>query len=401
MNVLPRSSTVSPATAPTTAGSSVASLRVNTLAASKSMAIPVQPELGTGSKLTVKKGVLSRHDQLMIVTQLSIMLRAGVDLAEAVRSVAQRSIVPNIRAAMSSVYAQLEAGRTLSAALDEHRSQFGGVMVATVAAGEASGKLPDVLNRLSAIIRDDLRLRAAVRSAVSYPLVLLLVTSLVLSAMVFFVLPQFSGIYASSRAPTPAVTRLLLDSAELIRNYWFVPLIGITTLVTLLWKYLGSGRGRRQIDQLIFELPFTGKIWSSLLAGRMFRLQGAMLASGVPMLEVLALTKDALGNSCFAELISDIEKSIVNGTGVSAVLTESKLIPPGAADMISTAEVNGQLGSVLQTVGEFYESEGEQYLRDAVKIAEPAIIVVLGVVVGAIVLAVMLPLLDLSAAGGM
>jgi type II secretory pathway component PulF len=288
----------------------------------------------------------------------------------------------------------------LSQAMQENQSLFGGVMVASIAAGEASGRLPEVLGRLSAIIRDEMRLVSSIRGAISYPLVLLCVTGLVLSAMIFFVLPQFGTIYASSRAPTPALTQLLLDAATLARGYWYLMLSAVGLIGVALWRFFKSDSGRRQVDQAVFRLPFTNRICSSLMAGRMFRLQGVMLNSGVPMLDVLQLTKYSVGNRCYRDLIDQIEESVVSGRGMSPVLSQSSIVPSGAADMIVTAEANGQLGSVLQTVGEFYESEGEQYLRDAVKIAEPAIIVVVGLIVGSIVLAVMLPMLDLSTANG-
>ena len=337
----------------------------------------------------------------MVVTQLSIMVRSGVDLAEAVKSIATRSSSAPIREAMGGVYASLEDGCGMSQALSDQREKFGGMMVASVAAGEASGRLPEVLARLSNIIRDELRLQSSLRSVISYPLVLTLVTMLVLAAMVFFVLPQFAGIYEASRAPTPAVTQLLLEGAKFARSYWWL-LFGVGgTAVILAVRFARSTAGRRQLDRLCFRLPMVKTICRSLLAGRMFRLQGAMLDSGVPMLEVLQLTRPAVGNACFEELIDQIRDSVTNGESMAAVLSASNYIPDGAAEMVVSAEGNGQLGNVLQTIGEFYESEGEQYLRDAVKIAEPAIIVGLGLVVGVIVLAVMLPLLDLSTAGGM
>ena len=342
---------------------------------------------------------LSKRDLLLVVTQLSIMLRSGVDLADAVHSIKSRSTNPKIREAMGEVYSALECGSRLSDALEAQRHRFGGVMVASVAAGEASGRLPEVLARFSVIVRDELRLQNSLRSALSYPLALILVTGLVLTAMIFFVLPQFAGIYASSRAPTPALTRILLDSAAFARNYWWVVLGGSVLSASFAYRQWRSPWGRRKVDSLLLRLPVFRSICRPLLSGRMFRLQGAMLGSGVPMLEVLQLTRNSIANSCYTELIDGIEESVVNGEGIAETLYESPCIPEGAAEMIATAEANGQLGEVLQTVGEFYESEGEQQLRDAVKIAEPVIIVFLGIVVGAIVLAVMLPLLDLSTAG--
>jgi type IV pilus assembly protein PilC len=343
---------------------------------------------------------LPKRDLLMVVTHLSIMLRSGVDLADAVRSISTRSASKPVREAMSQVYTSLESGSRLSQALEMQRHQFGGVMVASVAAGEASGQLPEVLVRFSVIIRDELRLQSSIRSAISYPLVLSAVTAFVLAAMIFFVLPQFAGIYAASRAPTPAITRLLLDGAALARSYWWLVLGSLALSVFFIVQFLKSPSGRRQLDRAFVHMPILGNICTSLFAGRMFRLQGVMLGSGVPMLEVLKLTRHSVGNSCYVELIDRIEDSLVNGQGVASAISSDRCIPNGAAEMIATAEANGQLGEVLKTVGEFYESEGEQRMKDAVKLAEPAIIVALGLVVGAIVLAVMLPLLDLSTASG-
>ena len=385
-SALPRRNTVSPQKSP----------RPNT--AQKSTA-PKSGLRHPSSKLNVGR-LLTKRDLLLVVTQLSIMLRSGVDLADAVRSISQRSTSKPIREAMGDVYAALENGRSLSQALESQRHRFGGVMVASVAAGEASGRLPEVLARFSVIVRDELRLQSSIRSAISYPFVLIFVTSIVLAAMIFFVLPQFAGIYAASRAPTPAVTRLLLDTAALARNYWWL-ICGILAISGItIYRQARSPQGRQMIDRSMIKAPFVRTICASLFSGRMFRLQGVMLSSGVPMLEVLQLTRHSVGNSCYSDLIDRIEASVVNGEGVADALCDSPCVPNGAVEMISTAEANGQLGEVLQTVGEFYESEGEQLLRDAVKFAEPAIIVALGIVVGAIVLAVMLPLLDLSTAGG-
>lgn len=354
----------------------------------------------TSLQSKANKRQLARRELLIVVTQLSIMLRSGVDLADAVHSISTRSKSESIRNAMSEVYAALEAGNSLSAALDHQRHQFGGVMVASVAAGEASGRLSEVLERLTQMINDELKLHSSIRSAVSYPLVLLSVTSLVMLAMVFFVLPQFGGIYKSSNAKTPLVTQLMLDGAELARGYWWLLLGLAITMAIAGWKWLQSSSGRACVDFWLLHLPILRSICGPLLSGRMFRLQGAMLSSGVSMIEVLELTKKSVSNRCFRDLVCQIEESVVAGEGMAAPLRSHSFIPDEAADMIATAEANGQLGNVLQTVGEFYESIGENKLRDAVKIAEPAIIVAMGLVIGAIVLSVMLPLLDLSSAAG-
>lgn len=344
---------------------------------------------------------LAKSDQLLVVTQLAIMLRSGVDLADAVKSLSGRAKSERVRQVMSRVYHSLEQGKSLSYALELERASFGSVMVSLVAAGEAAGCLPDVLGRLSSMIRDEMRLRASLRSALGYPVVLLSVTFVVLLGMVFFVLPQFASIFESSQAEVPFITRLMLDGGQIARGYWWLFLIIALGAGIGCVSYARSVAGRRNLDRLIMRLPLVKGIATSLIAGRLFRLQGAMLESGVPMLEVLDLTRSSVGNTAYVDLLDDVRESVVTGEGFANLLRENPLIPDAAADMIATGEANGQLGSVLQTVGEFYESEGEEKLRDSVKIAEPAIIIGLGVVVGGIVLSVMLPMLDITTAKGL
>ncbi|QDU90381.1 Type II secretion system protein F [Pirellulimonas nuda] len=348
---------------------------------------------GAGSK------PLDKRDLVMMVTQLSIMTRSGVDVADAINSIAGRASKPAVRESLSQLHAALQEGSRLSQALAAQGDRFGGVMTASVAAGEASGKLPQVLDRMRVLMRDELRLRSAIRSVVSYPLVLMVVTFGVLGAMVFFVLPQFGSIYESSQAPTPVVTKLLLNTASVIRTYWWaVAAAGGLGLVGAA-RLARSATGRRWIDRTCFQIPLLRSVCRSLGVGRVFRLQGVLLESGVPLLEVLQLTKSVSRNSLMKDLNARMQQAVLVGKRMSSALEGHVCVPDGALEMVATAEANGQLAGVLQTVGEFFESEGEQQLKEVVKIAEPIIIVLLGVVVGAIVLAVMMPMLDLSTAG--
>jgi type IV pilus assembly protein PilC len=347
-----------------------------------------------------RRRTIARRELLMVVTQLSIMLRSGVDLADAVRSISRRAKSDSVRDVMSRVYAKLEQGQRLSIALEGEQKSFGAVMVALVAAGEASGKLPDVLARLSTMLRDEIRMMNSIRSSLGYPVVLLVVTIAVMAGMVFFVLPQFAGIFESSKAEVPFITQLMLDGGQFARNYWWAIAATLSSSLYGLFAYTKTKAGREMLDRLMISIPYVKGISASLVAGRLFRLQGAMLDSGVPMLDVLALSKATCGNTCYQNMLDQIEESVIKGEGFSTVLRDNPLVPGAVADMISTGEANGQLGPVLQTVGEFYETEGEEKLRDAVKIAEPVIIIGLGIVVGGVVLSIMLPMLDITTATG-
>lgn len=344
---------------------------------------------------------LRRRSLMMVVTQLSIMTKSGVDIADAIRSIAARAADPEVRDSLNSLYTSLEAGTPLSKALEAQGERYDGVVIASVAAGEASGRLPEVLTSLSSLIRDEIRTRGAIRSVLSYPIVLTLVTLGVLTAMVFFVLPQFRGIYENSPKATPFLTQLLLDAASGLRTYWWLVAAVVAAALVALVQAARSTSGRRFLDRLGFRVPLLRNVCQYLITGRLFRLQGVLIESGVPLLEVLGLTRRAFRNSEVRDLHDRMEQAVLVGNEVSSAMEGALCVPEGAAEMIATAEANGEMAGVLQTVGEFFESEGEQQLKEAVKVAEPVIIVVLGVVVGAMVMAVMLPMLDLSTAAGM
>lgn len=343
---------------------------------------------------------LSKRELLVITTRLSIMLRSGVDLADAVHSVALRGGSESIEGAMRSVYSSLEGGQSLSQALEAEGQRFGGIVVASAAAGEASGKLAEVLERLIQILNNDLRLASSIRSLLSYPVVLTGVSLVVMLAMLFFVLPQFGSIYESSQAVVPLWTAVMLDVSHAARDYWWIMAVAMGATGGLIYRGILSPGGRQWLDGLVLHAPLLRSISVPLISGRIFRLQGMLLASGVAMIEVLRLTRQSTSNSCFIELCQQIESRVIQGEGVAAALRTCSFVPAEAAEMIATAEFSGQLGGVLQTLGEFYEGQGEQKLRDTVKIAEPAIIVIMGIFIGAMVLSVMLPLLDLSAGSG-
>ncbi|TWT76142.1 Type II secretion system protein F [Posidoniimonas polymericola] len=361
---------------------------------------PKPPEAAAAAPPRAVGGAITKREQVMFITQLAIMTRSGVDVADALRSISARAKRPALRAAMEELHELLQEGKCLSQALAAQAGRFDGVVIASVTAGEASGTLPEVLGRLGGLMRDELRTKAALRSVLSYPIVLTVVTFGVLTGMVFFVLPQFAGIYESSRAPTPVVTKLLLNGSSLLRAYWWLVALAAAGTCVAFWQVGRSTSGRRFFDNLCYSLPLLSSVCRSLSIGRAFRLQGVLLDSGVPLLEVLELTQQASRSTLMRELNHDMQQAVLVGKNMSSAMINSRCVPDGALEMVATAESNGQLAPVLQTVGEFFEGEGEQQLKELVKLAEPIIIVLLGIVVGGIVLAVMLPMLDLSSAGG-
>jgi type II secretory pathway component PulF len=341
-----------------------------------------------------RRGLGIRKAELLTLTsQLSIMSEAGVDLAESLQSVADRCRDAALKRTLLDVH---EAGIAVSEALRRRSDVFGEAYVASIAAGEASGTLTEVLKRLSGLLQNELRLRASIRGVLAYPLVLLTVATLVVGALLFFVLPQFAEVFASLGETPPLHTQLLLDGASLLRSHiWQIAIVLVATGYCV-WKFGLDDGVARYWDGVVLSSRLSGTATRALLTGRSFRMLGLMLQSGIPLLEGIRLCRDSVQNRVFSGLFDDMEQSVLNGGGIGEVVSKSDSIPSGAAQMVATAERAGRLGSVMVRVGEYYETEGERQIRDLVKLLEPAIIVVMGVVVAGVVMAVILPLLEIS-----
>jgi type II secretory pathway component PulF len=273
---------------------------------------------------------------------------------------------------------------------------FGDAYVASVAAGEAAGKLPEVLGRLAQFQRTELRVRATVRTLLAYPVLLASVSSLVVLGLVTFVLPKFVDIFSQFEVPLPTLTQVIVAMSEVLRQHLWIwlPLVlcGIIGLVVS----RNMEAGRRKWDSAMLNTPIIREITRAFYIGRTFRLLGLMIESGVPLLEGLRLTRNSIRNALYRQLFDDLEESILNGRGLATSLINAGFVPAVAAEMVLTAERTGTLGMVTELMGEHYEEEGESKLREMATILEPLIIVVMGVIVATIVLAVMLPMFDIA-----
>lgn len=340
---------------------------------------------------------ITRSDVLMVTSQLAVMCQTGLDLAEAIRVAASACRHPGMRRILTAVYDDISAGVKPSVALDKHGGrELGGAYVASIAAAEASGTVTEVLQRLAEMLRNEIKMRSGIIAAISYPAILMGVAFVVVNALVFFVLPQFSKVFEQMSRPAPPLTRMLLDGSSLIRSYWvLVALVSAAVVVgaTQLWRLESF---RRYVDWFVLHGVLIRNATRSLYAGRMFRLIGTLLQSGVPLLEAVRLCRGSVRNSLFRQFFERIESDVVTGKGLAGAVAEAEFVPPGASQMLATAEKTGKLGYVLGLIGEHFEDEGEQRLKQLVRLAEPAVIVFLGGVVGMVVLAVILPLLDIS-----
>jgi len=341
---------------------------------------------------------IKKRDILMLFSQLTIMCQSGVDLAEALRSLTMQCQKPALKKVMQSVTDDVMSGSTLSESLRRHPAVFDPTFVAGIASGEKSSSITPVLERLTQLMRADLRLSGAVWSMLSYPIVLCVVTVLVVIALLFFVLPQFSKVFEDLEQPVPPLTRMLLGIGDFVRDHLILVIGTLAGCVFGALAVRNSAPVRRFWDYATLNVAVIRNATRALCTGRAFRLLGTMLSSGVSLVDAIRLASASTHNSVFRDLFEKVEQDVLLGEGLGKTLLASPVLPPSAAQMIATAERTGRLDEVLKTVGEYFEDEGERYLRGVIKLLEPAVIVFLGVIVGAVVLSVILPLLDISTA---
>jgi len=342
------------------------------------------------------RATLSRRDLLSITTQLAIMTRSGIDLASAFHSLSQQCTHPQVRSVLAQIHRDVTGGKSISDAMHAQAAIFGDAYVASVAAGEAAGKLPEVLSRLAQFQRTELRVRATIRTLLAYPVLLAVVSSLVVFGLVTFVLPQFVDIFQQFDIALPTLTRIVVAASDVLRQYYFIWLPIVLAGIVGLIVSRHTESGRQYWDYAMLHAPILRDITRAFYIGRTFRLLGLMIESGVPLLEGLRLTRKSVQNVLYRKLFNDLEDSILNGRDLASSLIKAGFVPPVAAEMVLTAERTGTLGMVTELMGEHYEEEGESKLRELATILEPLIIVLMGIIVATIVMAVMLPMFDIA-----
>ncbi|MDZ4685948.1 MAG: type II secretion system F family protein [Planctomycetaceae bacterium] len=346
------------------------------------------------ARLTKRR--VGKNDVLMVTYQLAIMLQSGVDLSEAVRGSAEHCQNASLKTVLEAIHEDVTSGQPMSEAMRKHVHVFGEAYVASISAAEASGTMADVLKRLAELTQNEIRLRNTIVGVITYPAILFSLAIAVGIALVGFVLPQFATVFENLGNPPPPLTQFLIGGASWIRHHLLIVGGVAVGCLLVLWQVYHSGWLKRVGDRFVLTGPIISKAAQALFIGRAFRLLGNMLESGVPLLDAIRLCRKAVPNQLYYVMFETLEQDVINGKGITDTLARTPFIPPGATQMVATAERSGKLGQVLQTVGQFYEDDGERLARQLAKLIEPAVIVTMGGVVSVVVAAIMLPLLDLS-----
>jgi len=335
--------------------------------------------------------------------QLSVLIATGTPLVEALASVERQAAEGAWRTVLTDLRKRVEEGRQLSEAMQAHPGWFDAVTCSLVAAGESGGRLDAMLDRLSRLTRQQQKVRSSIIGAMIYPSLLICVAIGVMAVMIIFVMPRFEGLFKTLTTPLPPSTKVLMSLGEALREHWMIALGGLAAAGGAVRLAFAGQRGRETKDTLLVRLPQIGKIARGISTARLTRVMGVLLEGKVPLLEALRLAREAAGNSRYTLLMVAAEEAVGRGESLSTVLasdTGRPLIAPAVYEAVRSGERSGQMAPALLTMADALDEDNELVLRSLTSIVEPMILIVLGLVVGAVAMSMFLPLFDLTAASG-
>lgn len=341
-----------------------------------------------------------KSDHLVIMTrQLSAMVSAGVPLMRSLSSLQSHSESKALQVILADVVKNVEAGMSLGDALAKHPETFNDIYCNMVRAGESAGILDDILKRLATQQEKNATIRKKIRSAMAYPMVLVAITIIAFFGLMLFVIPQIGKIIKDLGGPDaelPLLTNVMLGISGFITSFWYILLPLLAGGVFLLLRYIKTPEGKRQFDTLVLKVPGIRNIMTKIAVARFARTFSALMGAGVAVLEALNVTSRAVGNTLYAEVLTDAAKQVKNGKSLSSVIGNNPLFPAIVSQMLSVGEETGQTDTVLVKVADFYEEEVDVAIEGISSIIEPAMIVILGGMVALIAASVMGPIAGLS-----
>lgn len=350
-------------------------------------------------KLGARQGVTTK--QLAIFTrQFSVMLDAGLPLVQCIEILGQQQDNQYFSKVLTQVREDVEAGQTLANAMSRHPKVFEQLYVNMVEAGETGGILDIILQRLSTFLEKIVKLKSDVRSALIYPIAVIVISIIVISVIMIFVIPSFKNIFETLVGPgerLPWLTEMVVTLSSFMAGYWWIILIVVGVSLYGLRSYYRTPNGRRMIDGFTLKLPIIGDILRKIAISRFSRTLGTLLSSGVAILEALDITARTSGNVVIEEAIISVRNRIEQGETFLEPLKQTKMFPPMVCQMIGIGEQTGALDAMLSKIADFYEQEVDAAIANLLAMLEPAMIMFLGVTIGTIVIAMYLPLFSLIA----
>lgn len=348
-----------------------------------------------------ERAIRIKHDDFLLFNQqLAALLKAGLPVLQSIQMLRQRSPNPKLRIVLADIEARIKSGSALSEAFTAQGDTFPRIYSASILAGERSGNLDDVLRRYVEYTKSIAALRRKIRSALTYPIILLAAALGLITVLTTFVIPRFSTIYENMNAELPTITVIVVGVSNAVgaNLYWLGPLVLVLAVSLVLWRRTEAGR--RAIDRMILKLPIVGDLVKQMTTAQMTRSLATLLAGGITLVESFQIALQSVTNRELLRVTEGVTQQIREGKPFTESLTACGWVPALATDMIGVGERSGSLREMLDEVAGFYDAETEVKLGQLTTFIEPAILVSMGVVVVTILLAIYMPLLQMVSRAG-
>jgi type IV pilus assembly protein PilC len=353
-------------------------------------------EKGKEFSLPTFKAGVNAKDLAVFTRQFSVMIDAGLPLVQCLEILAGQQENKTFESVLTTTRASVEGGSTLSAAMRQHDKVFDALYVNLVEAGEAGGILDTILQRLANYIEKNVKLKRAVKSALVYPVAVLLVAGGVITLLLWKVVPIFATLFLGLGVALPLPTRIVIALSNFVGSiFGLMILVFIVGLAVGVKLWHGTEKGRFILDGMLLKLPLVGILLRKIAVARFTRTLGTLISSGVPILEGLDITARTAGNAVIEKALGQVRKALEQGKNLADPLKETNVFPGMVTQMIGVGEQTGAMDAMLQKIADFYEEEVDAAVKDLLAALEPAMIVFLGVVVGGIVISMYLPLFSL------
>ena len=377
-----------------TMDAAVAALRRQQIQITKIDAVKAKAE--AKPKPAKKGGVSVPAKNLAIFTrQFSVMIDAGLPLVQCLDILGKQEPHKGFSGVILKTREDVESGAALADAMKKHPKTFDALYSNMIAAGEAGGILDTILKRLATYIEKSVKLKGEVKSAMIYPVAVIVIAALVVGAILWKVIPTFAQLFAGLGAQLPLPTRIVIAASNGIVAYGWIVLVAIGAMGYGLKTYYATNNGRHLIDRIMLKMPVLGDILKKVAVARFCRTLSTLLASGVPILDGLDITARTSGNAIIEDAILVTRSGIERGETVSGPLRETNVFPSMVVQMINVGETTGALDAMLSKIADFYEEEVDTAVAGLLTLMEPIMIAFLGVVVGGIVIAMYMPIFDL------
>lgn len=331
----------------------------------------------------------------MFCKQLSTMLRAGVPISRALDIQVSQTVNKTLRDVLLQVSSNIKQGAPLSKAMKQFPKIFPVLLLNMIEAGELTGKLDDVLARMYVHYAKENKINNKIRGAMIYPIVLACLMTGVMIVMLTFVLPMFSEMFASSESKLPLPTRIMLGLSDALRNYWYIFIAAAAVLIYGFKRFIGTRDGKRVFDKAKLRLPVLKGLIAQIITARFTRTLSTLLASGVSIIKALESATEITNNAVVMDAMAGVIDDVQKGIPVSALLKRVPVFPPMMVSMINVGEETGAVDEMLSKTADYYDEELETAIGKLVALLEPLMIVFMGVGIGAILLAMYLPMFDM------